>query len=216
MVAVSIERTALLIVKQPSPELVEQMLRDALSREDESEVHRLSRLLDELCKPRGPIPLGAAALWYAEQGLRVFPIMPMQKTPYPRTHGLHDATSDVEQVRAWWAARPDSNIGIATGHIVNVVDIDGFKGNVSLAHLLAEHPTMLSKCVGKVSTPRPGGRHFYMPAKSYGNGAALADGIDYRGVGGYVLAPPSRTELGRYVWTTALDVDAARSRADAS
>jgi hypothetical protein len=195
-------------VKRPDPELVEQRLSVAYATGDTAEAAHCEALLDELVPPRQPVALISAALWYAKQGLRIFPCQPMSKEPYPRTHGSLDATSDVAQVERWWRARPDSNIAIATGHGVEVVDIDGADGNVSLCGVLRHKPRALEASIGHVSTPRPGGRHFYMRAEGLPNGAAIARGIDYRGRGGYVIAPPSRTAQGLYVWTRALDVTA--------
>ena len=35
---------------------------------------------------------------------------------HPRTrNGVHDVTSDLEQIRAWWGRWPNANIGVATG-----------------------------------------------------------------------------------------------------
>lgn len=150
--------------------------------------------------------LGGAALWYAERGLRVFPLQAGTKVPFPRSRGCKDATSDPQQVASWWAAVPYANIGIATGHVVDVIDIDGLQGNVSLAGLRHQHEGFPQPRLGHVSTPRAGGRHYYVPVhpQGRGNGAALAPGIDYRGRGGYVVAPPSRTAQGTYRWLTPL------------
>lgn len=148
--------------------------------------------------------LAGSALWYAKRGLRVFPLRPGGKQPQPGSHGCKDASNDPEQVARWWAQAPEANVGIATGHLVDVIDVDGPQGNVSLARLLGDHPHLLANRLGHVLTPRPGGRHFYVPADGdLGNGASLAPGIDYRGRGGYVVAPPSRTEVGVYRWTGA-------------
>jgi hypothetical protein len=219
------------MMRQPTAELVEQLVCEAIERDDVAELDRLARLLDELTRPkRGAVALVSAALWYAEHGLHVFPLRSMSKEPWPKSHGCLDATTDADQIRRWWAAAPSSNIGIATGHVVDVIDIDGLRGNVSLARMLcscehegndcvcsdaviAQERQALSHVIGAVSTPRAGGRHLYVPATGRGNGAKLADGIDYRGLGGYVVAPPSATETGLYRWTRALDVDAARRQA---
>jgi bifunctional DNA primase/polymerase-like protein len=204
-------------VKRPSIELVEQMLRDAINADIRSEIDRLAYLLDELTPPKQPPSLLSAALWYAENGLRVFPVMPRSKQPYPRSRGCHDATDEITRVRAWWEERPDANIGIATGFVVDVIDIDGLQGNISLARDLLVDPTMedpyngLPVVFGSVATPRPGGRHLYIAAdESKRNRAGMRPGIDYRGRGGYVVAPPSVTEIGAYRWTRALDVEGAR------
>lgn len=196
-------------------ELVETMLSEAISDDNRGEIDRLTRQLDELDERsrRGRASLASAALWYAEQGLHVFPLQPFTKTPWPRSHGCKDATHDLGRIESWWAAAPQSNVGIATGHVVDVIDIDGPQGNVSLARLLEEHPHALDGIVvGQVLTPRPGGRHLYVRQRELNNGAALAPGIDYRGRGGYVVAPPSTTDArdkqvaGVYRWVRALSL----------
>jgi len=166
-----------------------------LDRIDQHEHERLARAT-----------LGGVALWYAQQGLHVFPLQAGAKIPYKGSRGCKDATSDPERVTTWWRTSPDSNIGIATGHLVDVIDIDGVEGNISLLDILDDLPPRL----GQVSTPRPGGRHLYVPATGRGNKAGLLPGIDYRSTGGYVVAPPSVNGAGvKYVWVHALRLDAA-------
>lgn len=193
----------------------ERLLVTAFEADDEGEITRLSRLVDELdAASRKPLPsMLAAALWYVGHGVPVFPLTERAKTPLPRSHGCRDATVDVDAVRAWWGRFPNANIGIATGHVVDVIDIDGLRGNIALAGMLGDAPHALDHVIGKVSTPRPGGRHLYVPTRAgYSNGAKLDDGIDYRGRGGYVVAPPSyvveRTYEGRYTWTQPLTLPA--------
>ena len=51
------------------------------------------------------------ALYYARLGWAVFPLVPGTKSPFKGTHGSSEATTDAEQIRAWWAANPHANIG---------------------------------------------------------------------------------------------------------
>lgn len=137
----------------------------------------------------------AAALWYAEQGLHVFPLTPLGKIPLPGTKGFKDATADTDRIRAWWKVNPDFNIGLATGHRFDVIDFDGPEA-IAYGYTHDVWPPV----VGKVSTPRPGGNHWYVNATGAGNRAGMAPHVDYRGIGGYVVAPPSRTDQGEYEW----------------
>lgn len=153
-----------------------------------------------------PGALGAAAAWYARQGLRVFPVQPRSKVPYPGSKGCHDATSDIDQVRTWWAARPDANIGLATGHLVDVFDVDGLDGIIAL-RWGADDQVRLPPLLGHATTPRGGGWHLYVPAAGQPNKAHVFASVDYRGAGGYVVAPPSVGGNGRrYRWLRPLDL----------
>jgi hypothetical protein len=153
-----------------------------------------------------PPSLAGAAIQYAEWGFPVFPLAARSKKPaIPKTqggHGFQDAHTDVERVGRWWSAHPRHNIGVATGHRFDVIDIDSDKGgNESLAKLLAAH--RIPTCHGVVSTAG-GGLHLYVEAAGRGNYAGVEPGVDYRGLGGYVAAPPStRGETQSYVWLVA-------------
>jgi hypothetical protein len=152
----------------------------------------------------GPGALLGAALWYAGQGLLVFPCKPGQKVP-ATAHGFKDASNDTAQITEWWQHWPAANIGLPTGHQFDVLDIDGPKGSQSLNHLrelgLMEEPT-----IGRAKTPH--GFHMYYRPSGDGNTTALAPGIDYRGQGGYVLAAPSRlADGGVYRWYEPLTLE---------
>src|SRR5215468_7120582 len=155
--------------------------------------------------------LHEAALQLAQRGLAVFPCQPRGKAPACDT-GLHAATTDVERIDRWWRAFPDLNIGVATGAVsgVFVLDIDGEDGEGSLLKLEGEHgalPPTVEAITGK-------GRHCYFRMRgSIRNSASqIAAGLDIRGDGGYVIAPPSVHPSGRpYCWS----VDGADNFADA-
>jgi hypothetical protein len=157
-----------------------------------------------------PTVLADSAAWYAGQGLPIFPLQPGSKIPLPGSwsccggshrRGCLDALAHVGAARAWWRAHPTANIGLATGHRVDVIDQDGTAGAVHWCRG-AGWPDVL----GMVSTPRPGGVHRYVRASGHGNGASIAPGIDYRGRGGYVVAPPSVVNGKRYTWLRGLDL----------
>ena len=140
--------------------------------------------------------LRAAALGLAARGIDVFPCRPRGKAPATRS-GFHDATTDAGQVAAWWSDdRPALNIGVPTGMRFDVIDVDPPHGAASLAEL--EAAGLIPTVVMRVETPR-GGLHLYIRPTGDGCTTGLLPGIDYRGRGGYVLAPPSKTETG--VWT---------------
>lgn len=165
----------------------------------------LSEQLDAAAQPATIHPL-SAALWYAEAGLPVFPLAAGTKLPHKGSRGCLDATLDAKVIRSWWEAAPESNVGIACGHRVDVVDVDGLLGQTSRAH----HWTMFEHNLGAVLTPRPGGMHLYVTANpKVGNGASILPGVDYRGLGGYVVAPPSVTDVGTYRWLRPLTLEAA-------
>lgn len=143
-----------------------------------------------------------AALDYARSGLPVFPCMPGGKTPLIKDWP-NKATTDEEQIREWWRRWPNANIGIPTGprsgFLILDVDLDK-SGFGSLEALTNEHGELPR--TPKVKTGR-GGMHIYFryPAgEEIRNSAGLLGvGLDVRGAGGYVVAPPSAT-TGTYEW----------------
>ena len=149
--------------------------------------------------------LAEAAQWYAAQGLSVFPLQPWSKIPIAGSHGCKDATTNPAQIGHWWMRTSDANIGIATGLAIDVADLDGWAGVDTWAGLEGVPPTL-----GVVVTPRTegGGRHVYLPVTGQGNRARMLPGVDYRGAGGYVVAPPSVLPEGRYWWLRPLRMPA--------
>ena len=129
-----------------------------------------------------------AALKIASKGRPVFPCKP-DKAPYtPR--GFKDATTDPARVTALWTRYRGEKIGIPTGSRsnVSVVDVDRLEA-------LEELPPDLREELNRtriIRTPR-GGLHYYLKHVDglTNRRGALPDGIDIRGEGGYVIAPPS-------------------------
>lgn len=164
-----------------------------------------------------------AALDYARRGWPVFPIHhPVRKgnrnicscgkpdcnsAKHPLTlHGLKDATCDQQQIKMWWTKHPQANVGIITGPESGlvVIDVDPRSGG-------ADSLKAISKLGNIPVTPMAytggGGEHIYLAHP--GNGVKVKStsqvagyaGIDIKGDGGYIIAPPSRhISGGKYSW----------------
>src|SRR4029453_5938365 len=89
---------------------------------------------------------------------------------------------------------PQANIGLATGHTFDVLDVDGPAGAQAIRELATTHGLQSS---GPLVRPGGGGWHYYLAPTGLGNvhPAGLAH-VDWRGRGGYVVAPPSRNAAG--------------------
>jgi hypothetical protein len=149
--------------------------------------------------------LGKAALAYAERfGWRVHPLKPGAKTPIT-SHGFKDASTDPEQIRAWWTEHPDANIGIATGKDsgISVLDVDvkdGAAGELTLRGLLEQHDADLTEHVCQRTAS--GGLHYvfaYDPRARQGT-KCYGPGLDGRNDGGYIVAAPSIIDGVTYEW----------------
>jgi len=141
------------------------------------------------------------ALRYAADGFAVFPCRPGNKEPLGSLvpNGCLDATTDAETIKGWWTKCPNANIGIATGkkNGLAVVDLDGPEGIASGKRLGLQSSV--------VAMTGNGEQLFYAdPNGLLGNSVKkLAAGVDTRGNGGYVVAPPSLHPNGkRYAWRT--------------
>lgn len=142
-----------------------------------------------------------AATAYARQGWPVFPCRPGDKVPATR-HGFHDATTDIDRITRWWTRHPDHNVAVATGHCFDVIDID-YSGKPEALDwwLKAKHDPDF-EIDALATTPR--GFHAYVLPTGAGGASRLfrISGIDYRGIGGYVVVPPSVRDDGTYEWMT--------------
>ena len=143
-----------------------------------------------------------AALGYAARGWRVVPILPGEKRP-ALNDWVNKATTDTDLITEWWEAHPDHGIGLVTGREsgIFVVDIDGEKGAATLRELEAKHGNLPPT----FSVKTGGGYHLYFryPDFEIRNDAAkrLGPGLDIRGEGGQVVAPPTIHPSGEpYRW----------------
>jgi len=116
----------------------------------------------------------------------------MGKKPLVRWARFQDVLPPRSQAIAWWRKWPFGNIAMATGRLSGtcVVDIDGAEAmKLATALGFSSGPSVIT---GKI-----GGRHLYFAYRPDAPTIyAKADGIDFRGHGGYVLLPPSRHATG--------------------
>jgi KaiC/GvpD/RAD55 family RecA-like ATPase len=157
------------------------------------------------------VKLKDAALIYIEAGFSIIPLHWIAKNKcscgrgdcaspakHPVTqHGLKDASNNPDQVKAWWKQYPKANIGVCTGQASNGLTVIDFdlqkfdlqKGTDSIPLGL---PVTLEVATGN-------GFHLWFKSDQEIRNSAgkLGQGIDVRGWGGYVVAPPSIHHSGR-------------------
>lgn len=140
---------------------------------------------------RRAVDLGKAAAAFAATGIPVFPIVPGQKRPLTE-HGLHDATTDLDQVRRWWTRTPTANIGMPTGTFTwDVLDIDTKHDQPGLDSLRTLATAGLVEGWSRIVATPTGGLHLYFAGTDQRNSTIPGVGVDFRSSGGYVLLPPS-------------------------
>jgi Bifunctional DNA primase/polymerase, N-terminal len=186
----------------------------ALMHDEKSKAARLKRQIEVL--ERKPPDLHREAVRFTAWGWPVFPLARHSKQPaIPKSkggQGFKQANTDAVRIDKWWAKHPDHNIGLATGHTFDVIDIDPRHSGVeSFMDLLGAKN--LPEIHG-IAVTASGGMHLYVRPTGKGNFAGghhkgstseqlanhgfekrtpvrLPIGIDYRGRGGYVVGPPS-------------------------
>ena len=148
-----------------------------------------------------------AALEYAARRLPIFPCKRTDKRPLIKG-GFHGATTDPDQIKAWWAKWPEAMIGMPTGQLsgVDVLDLDVKKGKNGFAAIpdwkdrspiIVRTPT--DPKLHTDGAPDEGG-HLWFKSNGAVKGTTdtIALGVDTRGDGGYVVAPPSMNGFGTY------------------
>jgi hypothetical protein len=161
-------------------------------------------------KPKGGnLSLCDFALEYAKNGWPVFPC-DLNKKPLT-LHGFHDATRKPDQIKVWWLKNMGAAIGVATGPDAGffVLDVDVPKpakekktdGRITLGELESIFGTLPETLESQTGS---GGRHLFFRYPTDGrtirnnSESKLGPGLDIRGQGGYIIAPPSLHESGQY------------------
>lgn len=169
-------------------------------------------------EPTTPPAMLLAANWWASRGVNVFPLAwPIghdcscgktdctSPAKHPLTkNGVNDATTDQETITTWWTRWPNANIGVRTGELFDVIDLDGAAAIDAWRAFTETDGTPVH--VGLAMSGRDGGgAHLYVVPggmKTIPSGKrGLPPGVEIKAVGGYVVAPPSRHASGRvYSW----------------
>jgi hypothetical protein len=147
--------------------------------------------------------LGDQALRLVGLGYSVFPLVPNGKKPIIES-GFKNATNDRVQVAKWWTDNPNANIGIRTGGGLVVVDVDRLpKDGVKkvLPNPWLEPVTERLEELGadSVIESPTGGFHLYFKSENLPadlgeiriSTGEIAEGVDVRAEGGYIVAPES-------------------------
>jgi hypothetical protein len=140
----------------------------------------------------------------AVEGCRVFPVAAREKTPlipdWP-----HQASDRSENIDFWSKRWPGSNWGVATGAGSGafVVDFDGDAGRKAIENFTGAYGTEWLQ-TRTAKTPR--GLHLWYiwpdgETRIRNSAGKIAEGVDVRGEGGYVVIPPSIHPSGAaYTW----------------
>lgn len=166
-----------------------------------------------------------AAISYARSGFMIFPVPRGTKMSYKaarRNGGARwGATKEITEIERDFSRWPTANIGIPTGHVNGfwVMELDtavhgeGVDGAAVLDRLIANHGPLPPT---RQALSPSGSRHFYWVYPQWLNirndtGRLLGTGIDIRGDGGMVVAPPSERDDGSYVWANSESIANAPS-----
>jgi hypothetical protein len=139
-----------------------------------------------------------AALKYAKKGFSVIPVS-FIKRPLVDWKRYQDEIASSETIEVWWRQFPLANVGIITGKIsgISVVDIDPRNGGTN---------ELLKDCNTPNCTTGGGGAHYYFQNTEYTKSIKdIYPGIEIRAEGNFVVAPPSKSDKGSYIWNLSID-----------
>jgi Bifunctional DNA primase/polymerase, N-terminal/AAA domain len=144
----------------------------------------------------------ASALAYVARGFSVIPLVPGTKRPAVTLTPFLDGSQRMTDanVRAYWRENPQAGIAIVTGAPSGlvVVDVDPRNGGSVEAVLEKGCETGMATSTGG------GGTHFFLrhPGTPVPCGKTVLPGVDRKGDGGYVVAPPTIHPNGEpYYWS---------------
>jgi hypothetical protein len=117
----------------------------------------------------------------------------------------HTASTSPAEVACWWRRWPTANVGLVTGRRFDVLDVDSPVGEAAL-RALAQAGAVPGG--GPLARTGGGGWHVLLAPTGHGNRVGLQPGLDWRGRGGLIVAPPSRHASGAvYRWVRPLTAE---------
>jgi hypothetical protein len=139
---------------------------------------------------------------YNERDIGKLPLVPWE--------GYQTTLAKPGEVENWWGAKRKwkvaPNIAVVCGKISDIFVVDA-DGESALAYMASLHVAPGFTLTAK--TGRPHGHQFYFrwPGFEVSNSLGqIMPGLDIKGDGGYVIAPPSRHRLGvDYAWIEGID-----------
>ena len=148
-------------------------------------------------RPTKEPPMLNSALYYLKCGWNVIPVTQNKKPFLPSWQEYQHRKVTENELHEWWTRWPNAGVAIITGAIsgIIVIDIDSKAGLESVEPYI-KIGTLIVNTGG-------GGKHYYFrhPGGIVSNVVRFLPGVDCRGDGGYVIAPPSKHQSGRrYHW----------------
>lgn len=148
------------------------------------------------------------------RGFCVFPLIPNSKKPAFKGWQKWAEDAGEQEIEDYWTKHPDANIGVATGPSdLIVLDVDVKDGKAGMDSLLEFEITEGQAPTCTASTPS-GGLHFYYNRNGREARCSvdkLAEGLDTRAIGGYVVAPGSDIDGDFYTWNLDYTTDMAEA-----
>lgn len=149
--------------------------------------------------------IASAAFAYLRRGWSIIPIERHGKRPLIHWEEYQRRLPKEPELRDWYTRWPYANVAVVTGALSNLVVLDvdpRHGGDKALAKLQQTHGKFPRTVEARSGG---GGRHIYFshPGGTVSNRVGLVRGVDLRGDGGLVIAPPSVHESGHlYRWRT--------------
>lgn len=151
---------------------------------------------------------------YRELGFSVVPCSPPTKdeqgkdTKKPRINWAEyqEKQATESKINEWFKRWPDSRIGLVTGEISNlfVIDLDTEQAKIKIDEEFIPDSLILP-----VAQSPSGGYHYYFQYEKGLSNKTNIDGLglDTRGEGGFIMAPPSPGLAGsQYKWVEGLEI----------